>query len=510
MPLKTIRSQIAFYLSVLLFSGMLLIAVTAFFSFQNAAVMNNSRKFVSQYESTSKGFENSFCAEFKGMNQKLNELGACRVYFLDFDGYAHDYGFCVIGYDLIPGIAETARYSRIIETRFFTTGGGVPFWHDKRRYFAVSGPIRSCAGSSGVGALVIVWDFDVSFSGINRIEKLLFIYIIINTFVLASVGVYQIGNITAKPMKKILKKTESFCSEDSSFFNRSGSDFDQLSSSIGILVDDLSLNRINLQAAIKELEDANSNLKRMQQEMIRAEKMASLGRLSAGLAHEIGNPVGIIGGYLELLRQKDLDDSERMDFALRADAELKRIDSIIRELLDYARPSEQGKAAISAHLIIDEVLSAFSGSRAIGSIAVEKSFFAGSDTVYANSDQLRQVFMNIIINASDAIYSSDNRSRGKIAVITDNNCGPDGSSQELVISFSDNGCGLPENDLENVFDPFFTTKPPGKGTGLGLSVSQMIIEDMGGTIKAFRGKVCGTEIRLTLPIYSGGGVLNEK
>lgn len=495
---------------------MLLIALASIFSFQNIAIASAAKNFSIIFESISHeiinqislddGLFNSDCHRF---NLKMKDSRACRIIFIDQERKIHDFAFCAQNLEAINEIASNAFRSNGIESIFVTSGINLPFFSDTKKWLVIFGPLKFDSRVK-LGALVIAWDFDAIYSGFRRIEKLLFVYIFINTFVLAAVGVYQIGNITAKPMKKILKKTESFCSEESSFFNRSGSDFDQLSSSIGILVDDLSLNRKNLQAAIKELEDANCNLKKMQQEMIRAEKMASMGRLSAGLAHELGNPVGIIGGYLELLRQKDLDDSERMDFALRADAELKRIDSIIRELLDYARPSDHGKAVISAHMIIDEVLSAFSGSRAIGSIALEKSLFAGLDSVYANGDQLRQVFMNIIINASDAIYSSDNRGKGKISVITDNNGGQDRSSQELVISFSDNGCGLPENDFENVFDPFFTTKPPGKGTGLGLSVSQMIIEDMGGRIKAFRGEGCGTEIRLTLPIVQEGGGLNEK
>lgn len=510
MPFKTIRSQIALYLSLLIFTGMFLIAMTALLSFQNIAAAYAIKDFSLRFETLANEFNYSMTynpftmnKNISWFNQKLKNSGACRIYVSDDGKNTKEFGLCDHGIENLSEIFAAALRSNRVESRFIISGFNLPFFSDTRKYVVISGPIFSGTGDKN-GALSVIWDFNAAYPGFDRTEKLLFIYIIINTFVLVAVGVYQIGNITARPMKKILKKTESVYIDEFPVVKNSGSDFDHLSSSIGFLVDDLASSKKNLQYTVTELEAANTNMKKMQKEVIRAEKMASIGRLSAGLAHEIGNPVGIISGYLEMLKQEEIEETNRIDFASRANDELKRIDSIIRELLDYARPTDQVKTELSVHQLINDLVSVYTGSRAIGNIELKTDFKARFDSVNANHDQLRQVFMNLIINASDAICDSGNRNRGLLKISTANIIKTEGGCTEMTVSFVDNGCGLSENDLDNIFDPFFTTKPQGKGTGLGLSVSQMIIEDIGGSIKAYSLDGHGTEFRIILPLAKEG------
>lgn len=501
MLFKTIRSQIALYLSILLFSGMLLIALTALFSFQNIAAAFAVKNFSANFQNIAKDIKSTMPQGSYALSLKARDLGACRLYFIDSSKKVHDSGFCRAGDDEIPDLADAVLASGKTENRLLSSGPNIPFFTNSYRYMAIAGPIHSDSGER-TGSLVAVWDFDVVYSGFARIERLLFVYVIINTLVLVLVGVYQIGNITAKPMKKILRRTESAFHDDLTLMRKKdeGSDLDQLSASVGMLVDNLESSRKHLEKTVSELETANSNMEKMQKEIVRAEKMASIGRLSAGIAHEIGNPVGIISGYLEMLKADDIDPDDRMDFAERASSELKRIDSIIRELLDYARPSDRIKCSVHVHQLVSDMVKAYDGSRALGKIRMRTLLDAANDLVMANPDQLRQVFMNLAINASDAISESKNRNGGVLAIETFNSMMPDCKTPCLVIAFRDNGCGLKPGDIENVFDPFFTTKPSGKGTGLGLSVSLMMIEEAGGTIRAFSENDSGSEFRVLIPL----------
>ncbi len=507
---KTIRSQTAIYLFILLFSGMFLIAVAALFSFQNLAVRFAAKNFFLSFEILTKSIKQdietkerllSGTARYE-FNIRIKNSGACRVYVIDDESRSFDFGLCREGLESMPELAELSLKNNDILTRFVSYGLNFPFFSGTRRFFVMSGPVYYDSGIC-YGAIAAAWDLDSVYSGFSRIEKLLFIYILVNTFVLASVGVYQIGNITAKPLARILKKTESACPYNIPEFNIGNSDFEKLSSSISHIIDDLTIHRKQLQETVNKLEFTNHDLKKMQKDIIMAEKMASIGRLSAGLAHEIGNPLGIISGYLELMKNQDVLDSEIKDYAERAGCELDRIDRIIRQLLDYARPSETVRDHVSVHAVINEVRDAFSGSGAIGKNSISVDMKALKDIVFINPEHLRQIILNILINAADAIAavdsSADEKFSGTIMISTVNHNWAI-HQDAVMISFIDNGCGISESEIEYIFEPFYTTKPAGKGTGLGLSVSQMIVDEAGGIIKARNMEGGGTEISVILPV----------
>lgn len=253
------------------------------------------------------------------------------------------------------------------------------------------------------------------------------------------------------------------------------------------------------------LERANTELQNAQKEILRAEKMASVGRLAAGIAHEIGNPIGIVLGYLDMLKQNDLDEDDKIDFLDRTENEIQRINTVIRQLLDLARPKNVESQSVSVHYIIQDVVEIMRMQPIMRDIVIKLALQAEDDSIWGNDDQLRQVFLNLLLNAADAIHSTENQLDGRIVVSTwivpfSGNS----RRKSLRVEFSDNGSGIDPQQLQNVFDPFYTTKEPGKGTGLGLSVSYMIIEMLGGTITAVSEADQGAAFTIELPLAEKG------
>jgi two-component system NtrC family sensor kinase len=259
-------------------------------------------------------------------------------------------------------------------------------------------------------------------------------------------------------------------------------------------------NKKELKRHISSLEKANLELKQAQNEIIRSEKLASVGRLAAGIAHEIGNPLGIILGYLELIRKEDVNDEEKGDFLNRVESEITRINVIIRQLLDFSRPSSGNKKENRIHEIIADTINMLNLHPLMDGINLQLDLKAERDTVVSDSSQLQQVFLNIIMNAADVLKDeghAGNFSSNEILIVTDN------ITDSIEIRFIDNGPGIEEDRIQRVFDPFYTTKEPGRGTGLGLSVSYMIIEAQEGTIRAESIKGSGTSIIINLPVHNG-------
>ncbi|MGA6924309.1 MAG: ATP-binding protein, partial [Desulfosarcina sp.] len=268
-----------------------------------------------------------------------------------------------------------------------------------------------------------------------------------------------------------------------------------------------------LKETIDSLKATNLELVKAQNDVIRAEKFASVGRLTSGIAHEIGNPIGIVLGYLDLLKQRDLPHDEHSDFIVRSEQEITRINHIIRQLLDMSRSSAGEPKPTGVHQLLQDLILVFSYQPGADKIEFEAVLNAVDDLVFADPDRLRQVFLNILLNAVDALQtdaSSDARIVLATESCTESSVDPSGRSDDLEAGFirvtiQDNGPGIQSVDLPHVFDPFFTTKPPGKGTGLGLSVSFMIVEKLGGHI-AVSSSDAGACFQVTLPLamqYSG-------
>ncbi len=341
------------------------------------------------------------------------------------------------------------------------------------------------------------------YSRVWQSQHILVIYALINTAILVLLGVFRLNRLIVKPIQRLVRHAEAYREFDDNVFvlEKEDNEFSQLSKSLNRMLMHLAQDKDKLQTTIGSLEQANRDLEKAQRDLIRVEKLASVGRLSAGIAHEIGNPIGIIKGYLTLLNDPSVGEDEKADFIERTEKEVERIHSIIQQLLDFSRPSGEEQKVVSVHEILRELEEVCHFQPTLACINFQLRLEAKQDRVMANARQLRQVFLNLVLNAADAVRDAD--VEGELMILTecsDGSVGVQNLPDFLVVRFIDNGQGIPEESLSNIFDPFFTTKDPGRGTGLGLSVSFTIIEGLGGSIKADRNERGGTSMIIRLPL----------
>ncbi len=243
-----------------------------------------------------------------------------------------------------------------------------------------------------------------------------------------------------------------------------------------------------------------SEIKGLEQELYQAEKLASIGRLAAGMAHEIKNPLVAINTFLQLLPRKFKDEEFRAKFSRIATQEVKRINEILEQLLNLAQPKPVNYQAISIHQVIDSTLTFLDSKLKDKSIEVIRNYSKSMREIYADKDRLKQVFLNLFLNGIESIDKGGNftistsyNSRDRKGLIH--------GEREISIEIKDTGKGIPTEILPRIFEPFFSTKET--GTGLGLAVVQRIIADHGGTIKVKNintGK-SGTCFSLHLPAH---------
>jgi two-component system NtrC family sensor kinase len=245
--------------------------------------------------------------------------------------------------------------------------------------------------------------------------------------------------------------------------------------------------RDRLAAKVRELEAANRRLAEAREGLLRQERLATVGRLAAGVAHEVGNPLGAITGYAELARGKHGDGGGPLDdYLSRISGEAARIDAIVRGLLDFARPSRLDLAPVALAPALEAAARLARLQGRCRDVALRVDLPPGLPAVLADERRLVQVLLNLLLNAGDAM-----RGRGEVRVSA-----AAGAAGEVVVALEDSGPGIPPEVLPRVFDPFFTTKDPGEGTGLGLAVCHGIMESFGGRIEA--GAAAGGGARLVL------------
>jgi two-component system NtrC family sensor kinase len=286
---------------------------------------------------------------------------------------------------------------------------------------------------------------------------------------------------------------------------RSTDEFGQVAGSFNIMTTSLRESQLQLREAASTLEqkvrDRTLQLRAAEAEAAQREKLAAVGLLAAGVAHEINNPLTGVLTFSHLLRQKMPDGSaeaEDMDLVIR---ETKRCASIIRRLLDFARRKTPEMKFTNLNAMIEDVVRFIDRAAHLQDTAIEIDLDPGVPCVWVDEDQMKQVVMNMLVNAQHATERGGSitiRSR-LCPAAAGPECGAD-SGERVEISIIDTGCGIPEQDLQRIFDPFFTSKGVGKGTGLGLSVSHGIVEAHGGTIKVESTVGKGSAFRVYLPI----------
>jgi two-component system, NtrC family, sensor kinase len=289
---------------------------------------------------------------------------------------------------------------------------------------------------------------------------------------------------------------------------RSGDEFGKLASTFNSMTAALRMSRAELQdwghTLEQKVEKRTQELRRAQAETMRGEKLASVGLLASGVAHELNNPLTGILTFSHLVRQKLPDkseDAEDMDLVIR---ETKRCAAIIKRLLDFAREKLPEKKFTDLNQVIDDTVRIVEKPAHLRDIEITLDLDRTLPPIWIDADQIKQVVMNMVVNAQHAVEE-----KGTITITTrraQDPRGPASDSKPMVaISIVDTGCGIPEKNLKRIFDPFFTSKDVGKGTGLGLSVSHGIIEAHGGRIDVQSKVGEGSTFTVYLPLTPPNG-----
>lgn len=330
----------------------------------------------------------------------------------------------------------------------------------------------------------------------NRV-MITFTFMALLCVVLLLVILYFSTNRIIEPLHKMVIATEKIAKGDLSHKVKVAS-----KDEIGLLAASFNRMTTDLQAANekliewgktleKKVEERTRELINMQAHLIQSEKLASLGKLAAGIAHEINNPLGGVLIYSHLILEDTSKDSPHYENLKKIVKETSRCKDIVKGLLEFARPKEPEMSLVDINDLVNKSLYIIEGQALFQNIKIVRQFSNNIPKTVADNSQLQQVFMNIIMNAAEAMGES-----GTLTLKTSLN----GKGKYISIDFMDTGHGILEKDMKQLFEPFFTTKEVGKGTGLGLAISYSIIQKHGGTIDVKSKPDEGAIFTVRLPI----------
>lgn len=308
-----------------------------------------------------------------------------------------------------------------------------------------------------------------------------------------------------------------------------------LADSVNAMADRLIRDQDVLARNIQSLDATNRELVAARDEVVRSARLASVGTLAAGLAHEVGNPLGAVIGYLDVANRRAVTGGEVAEPVEAALEEARRIDRIIRSLLHFARPRGEGEGAVRLAEVVDRVRKLLEAQGRFDGVGVSWEIADDLPTLVLDPHQFEQVMVNLLLNAVDALEEEDPGNRWiRVAAqveawappdfpsrrsndppgtnyahrrrlgLSDSTAGMRGrihrADRVVVVTVEDSGPGIPRAFLSSLFDPFFTTKPPGKGTGLGLAICARLVEEMGGEIEATNASDAGAVFTIRLPV----------
>lgn len=364
----------------------------------------------------------------------------------------------------------------------------------------------------------------------------LVVIVAVDVAVLVVFGDYLLRHQFVKPLARMVDEAEAIAAGDHDRrLEEAGSrELRRLASSVNRMADRLIRNQELLAENIRSLDETNRALTEARSELVQAEKLASVGRLAAGVAHEIGSPLGAILGYVEMMKRRGGAAPEWLE-EIREEAD--KVDELVRGLLDYARPKKASIRTIAVNELVERAVRLLEVQGRLKGVTVETGLKAPSPRVRADAHQLEQVLVNLLLNARDAIESAGGS--GTIGIRTseerferfelpdlrqparrgDDPRGVDfrhlrrfghgapslpaprfrAGDPVVRIVVTDDGVGLPGEEVARIFDPFYTTKEPGRGTGLGLAVSGRLVAGMGGTIEVFPRDGGGARFAVVLP-----------
>ena len=336
--------------------------------------------------------------------------------------------------------------------------------------------------TGSIEAAAALYDNDQSFAGVLWMQfsltdvyaqvaenrRLVFFYVLLYGLVLTTFGVVVLNRNVVRPVHRLKEATAAVAGGEleTSVEIKGPREIAELSESFNRMIDALRNGR---------------------EELLRSERMASVGHLSAGMAHEIGNPLAAIIGYLELLKV-DIKDSDQRDLVRRSLDEAARIDRLVRDLLDYAAPTGVVADPVNPWTIIDATVKSLQGQPAFDRYTLTVDSPEDLPDICINPHKLTQVLVNLIVNARDASEAG-----GLITVSASR------FKNEVVIAVCDQGKGVDAETRGQMFDPFFSTKPEGEGRGLGLTICHRIVTEAGGRIELISEQRRGSTFLVRLP-----------
>ncbi len=329
----------------------------------------------------------------------------------------------------------------------------------------------------------------------RSLPGLLFLYVGITAAAALLLTYILLGRSIVRPVEDLTRASERLArsparAEPERVPVRGAAEVARLAVAFNAMQAELASERATLRRRLEELERTTKELASAQRSLVTSEKLASVGRLAAGVAHEIGNPLSAILGLVELVEAGDLAPEQQREFLRRVRKETERIHHIIRDLLDFAR-DEPASAERSCDLreVVEDAVRLVAPQKDLQRITIERRFAEECPPARGEAARLAQVVLNLLLNAADAIEGE-----GTITL----EVRPAAGFVELAVA--DTGSGIPASIREHLFEPFVTTKPPGQGTGLGLAVCHTIIERLGGTIEVESPPEGGARFLVRLPI----------
>lgn len=347
---------------------------------------------------------------------------------------------------------------------------------------------------------------------------MLYLYIFLDLLLIVITGSYLLMYFVVRPIDELLRSTERIRSGDldNPISLTSDDEIGRLAMALEALRATLVQKDRTVKKQMNSLETLNSRLTKIRDQLIHTDRLAYVGRVTAGVAHEIGNPLGAIYGYLDILKTAGDDPALLNDLVNRISSEIGRIDSIMKELLNFSRPHQDPVVSVMLPETVKSCLEVLKAQRVLDKVSVHLTFDPKTPPILAAEGQMKQVFLNLMVNAVDAM-GQEGKIQAEISHSGFDNLlpylpalGPEESlftgedafmdlekrgivfssripytegEHIVMVTVRDFGSGIEHKNLVNVFEPFFTTKEKSKGTGLGLAICQRIVEGVGGLLR---------------------------
>ncbi|MBI5142360.1 MAG: HAMP domain-containing protein [Nitrospirae bacterium] len=376
-------------------------------------------------------------------------------------------------------------------------------WIKNKFFHTFSGKLILSVGALLLVGTIVLWKLLLD-AGAGMVSQNIITYFIAFGFIFAFSLCLALMLVVKRPLAELLKGINTVAGGNLDYVIpvKSKDEMGELAASFNAMTKELSTAKSELMewgtTLEKKVEEKTEAIRRAQDQLIHSEKLASLGRMAAGVAHELNSPLTGIVTFGHLMRDRFPEgsaDREDVDVIIE---QANRCANIIRGLLGFSRASSEEKAPASLNDVVRASLRIVSNKADFFNVKVDLELDDTLPHTYMNAPQIQQVFLNMIVNAADAMEG-----RGTLTIAT--RLADINGKDHVEVEFRDTGSGISPENIEKIFEPFFTTKPVGKGTGLGLAVSHGLVKDHGGCIR-IRSKIGeGTSFYIDFPLEPGGG-----